>query len=329
MQLEYASPPRGQKLERIRAFLAKLSLDWDHTIEHTVCLLEDDQIVATGSLRQNVLLCIGVDPSLQGEGLTATIVTELVKLAVQSGKTHLFLFTKPENEKIFTSLGFYPVAGTSDVLLLENKKDGIRQFVQSLRQPRVDGVIASAVVNCNPFTNGHLYLLEKAASECTLLHVFVLSEDRSAFPASVRLQLVKENTAHIPNIIVHPTADYLISSATFPDYFHKEKGLSSEINCKLDLTIFATHFARPMGITRRYVGTEPNCAVTATYNHQMKSFLPTMGIEVVEIPRYELGGQPVSASKVRALLKEGKLDEIKPLVPPATFAYLERMTRID
>jgi [citrate (pro-3S)-lyase] ligase len=329
MKLDYASPPRGRKLERIRAFLAELSLDWDHTIEQTVCLLENDEIVATGSLRQNVLLCIGVDPSLQGEGLTATIVTELVKLAIQAGKAHLFLFTKPENETVFTSLGFYPVAGTSDVLLLENRRDGIRRFVQSLRQPRVDGVIASAVVNCNPFTNGHLYLIEKAAGECDLLHLFVLSEDRSAFPASVRLQLVQENTAHLPNVIVHPTADYLISSATFPDYFHKEKGMSSQINCKLDLTIFATHFAHPMGITRRYVGSEPNCGVTAAYNRQMKSFLPTMGIEVVEIPRYETGGQPVSASRVRTLLQEGRLDAIKPLVPPATFAYLERMTHRD
>ena len=51
-----------------------------------------------------------------------------------------------------------------------------------------------------------------------------------------------------------------------------------------------------------------------------------MGIEVVEIPRHEIEGQAVSASRVRALLQEGRLKDIRPLVPPATFAYLERMT---
>ncbi len=326
MKLDYAFPPRGRKLERIRAFLAGLSLDWDDTIEQTVCLLEDDNIVATGSLRQNVLMCIGVDPTLQGEGLTATIITELIKLAMEAGKLHLFLFTRPDNHKIFTSLGFYPVAETGDVLLLENRRDGIRRFVQSLEQPSTHGVIASAVVNCNPFTNGHLYLIEKAAGECALLHLFVLSEDRSAFPAQVRLQLVRENTAHLPNVVVHPTADYLISSATFPDYFLKDKAKTSQVNCELDLIIFARYFAQPMGITRRYVGSEPDCTTTAAYNRQMKKLLPPMGIEVVEIPRHEIEGQAVSASRVRALLQEGRLKDIRPLVPPATFAYLERMT---
>jgi [citrate (pro-3S)-lyase] ligase len=181
------------------------------------------------------------------------------------------------------------------------------------------------VANCNPFTNGHLYLIEQAASKCDLLYLFILSEQRSRFPSHDRMELAQASTKHLRNVVVSPTSAYLISSATFPDYFIKDKLRSSNINCKLDIIIFATKIALPLGINMRFVGTEPYCQVTKSYNEQMKSILPVHGIELVELPRCEISGRVVSASMVRELFDQGKMNEIQQFVPNATYKYLKKV----
>ena len=183
-------------------------------------------------------------------------------------------------------------------------------------------VIGAAVMNCNPFTNGHRYLVETAASQCELLHLFVLSEDRSAFPAQVRYELVKQGVSDIGNVVLHHTSDYLISSAVFPTYFIKEKTRAEQANCELDLRIFCEYFAKELGITRRFVGTEPFCPVTGAYNCAMKQVLGKYGIEVVEIPRRQLDGVEISASSVRERMKAGDYDAIRRMVPQTTMDFL-------
>ena len=179
------------------------------------------------------------------------------------------------------------------------------------------------VANCNPFTLGHQYLIEQAAKACDTLHLFVLSEDASLFPADVRMELVKKGTAYLPNVLVHPTSDYLISSATFPTYFLKEEQIEKGAGGQLDLVVFGQHFAPALDIRCRFVGQEPFSPITALYNKQMQEILPRFGIQVVEIPRKEEGGAAISASRVRALLVEGKLDEVRALVPDTTWEFLQ------
>lgn len=323
------TPLTGHYRELVKVFLQTQGLDWDPHIETTVLVLEDGLILATGSRHANVLKCIAVSKDREGEGLTGTVMTELVKNAHQNGHTHLFLFTKPENTTIFSSLGFHLIAQTESVAMMENRKHGIQRFVNSLASPHQKGRIGAVVVNCNPFTNGHRYLIQTAVDQCDLVHVFVLSEDRSFFPADVRMNLVKQGTADLKNILIHPTSDYLISSATFPDYFIKDKVQAKEINCALDLTVFAECFARPLNITTRFVGSEPTDLVTSSYNRQMQRILPVYGISVEEIPRYEQDGKAISASIVRALFQQGLLEEIRPLVPESTFLYLAERVQND
>ncbi len=64
-------------------------------------------------------------------------------------------------------------------------------------------------MNANPFTLGHQYLVEKAASECDTLHIFIVSEDASLVPFPVRKKLVLEGTCHLPNVICHDSGPYL------------------------------------------------------------------------------------------------------------------------
>lgn len=323
MEFVYSRPLKGSLREKTEALLAELGLRWDETCEMTLGLMEDDTLIATGSRTGNILKCIGVSPGRQGEGLIAGVVTELIKDAYSEGHSRLFLFTKPDNARLFRELGFYPIASTEEAALLENARGGIDGFIRGLEQPDPSAVNGAVVANCNPFTNGHLYLVEEAAKQCDILHLFILSEDRSQFPADDRMRLVKAATGHLPNVVVHPTGPYLISSATFPDYFIKDRERVREISCRLDIAIFAERFAKAMHIQRRFVGTEPYCAVTSAYNRQMSVTLPSYGIEIVEIPRLEALGKPVSASRVRELLERGELASIRELVPPTTYSYLE------
>ena len=321
---EYGTPFTGRKLRKLREFLQAAELDYDEQIEYTVNLTDSDgQIVATGSIHANVLKCIAVSDKHQGLGLSARILTELMNYAAAKGRSHLFLFTKPKNAAMFGDLGFYKILETDTVLLMENKRDGIRKYVESLERPvQSVGTVGAIIANCNPFTYGHRYLIEEAASRVDTLHLFILSEDKSAFPADVRYALAKAGTADLTNVILHHTSDYLISSAVFPTYFIKDKALASQANCELDVRIFGQYFAKGLGITCRFVGTEPFCPVTKAYNAAMARILPEYNVELVELPRKEMEGRAVSASYVRSCMAQNDLEAIKAVVPQTTYDYI-------
>ena len=319
MYIETAGVLRGYQKEAWAALLAKCGLEQAQA-EQTVLVWEEEELVATGSREGSILKCIAVDEERQGQGLLAVVITQLRQNAFQAGHSHLFLYTKPRNEYLFTSLFFHPVARTDKVLLMEDGSQGIAQFLSSM--PRPQGECGAIVMNADPFTLGHRYLVETAAGRCEHLLVFVLSEDKGHFPASDRLELVKKGTSHLPNVTVLPTGPYLISSATFPTYFLKERDSAQEVHCMLDVEVFAKHFAPYFSITRRFLGTEPLSALTARYNDILLEQLPRRGIQVEILPRLEKDGAPVSASAVRAALAQGDRERIRAFVPRTTFDYL-------
>ena len=314
--------PEGKRRQWVQ-LLERCGLEPDAGAQTTALIWEGDRLIAAGSRQDSILKCIAVDPAHQGENLAATLLTQLRQDAFSQGLRHLFLYTKPRNRMMFSSLFFYPVAQSEQVLLMESRKNGIRDFVRNLQAPQTEGVIGAAVMNCNPFTLGHRYLIETAARECDWLYVFVLSEDKSLFPAADRLALVQAGTAELPNVTVQPTGPYLISSATFPTYFLKEQDSAAEAHCGLDLEIFTRYFVPRLGITRRYVGTEPLSPVTSRYNEALARLLPSRGVELRLLPRLEQSGEPISASRVRALLQAGEKEKLQALLPETTLRYLE------
>ena len=322
MELQYLRPARGFYLKELEKFLSESGLDFDPGCTFTVNALEEDEIIATGSLEKNVLKCIAVSEKHQGEGLSATIITALRSQAFDNGEEHLFLFTKPKNLEMFGGLGFYPVARTQDALLMESVRSGCDSFVAAL--PKKEGTCGAVVVNCNPFTLGHRYLIEQASSVVDWLYVFVLSEDKSFFPADVRFDLVKKGTADLSNVIVCPTGKYMISSATFPTYFIKDKTKVDDIKCDMDIEVFSRKFAPALNITRRFVGTEPHSAVTNAYNQRLQKLLPDRGIELTIIERKTSDGAAISASRVRKLIEEKNRDALLSLLPPTTMEYVDR-----
>ena len=322
MDIELVYALRGKKLTAWQTLLRQAGLTPDMDWETTVLIWDEGDLVAAASRMGNLLKCIAVDDSHQGEGLTATLLTQLRQDAFQAGHSHLFLYTKPKNREMFSSLFFYPIAETADVLLMENKENGIEGFLETLPDDLCGGTVGALVMNCNPFTKGHRYLIETAAKECLRVYVFVLSEDKSQFSAADRLEMVRRGTEDIPNVKVLPTGPYLISSATFPTYFLKDREGAEQVHCLLDIEIFCNYYAPRLGISRRYVGTEPLSPMTAQYNEALKANLPQRGIAVREIPRLEIG-VPVSASAVREALEKGDDETLRSMLPLTTYNYLK------
>lgn len=316
MELSTGAPMRGEMLRRLTAFLALCELDYDPGIEYTAALLsEEDEIIAAGSLDGQTLKCLAVHPDWQGMDLLSRVMTALFEEAFRRGRRALMLFTKPKNEYLFQSFGFYPVMRTASVLLMENRRSGLADFLSGLERPENSGHTGCIVAHCDPMTKGHLYLIQTAAKRCDTLHVFILSEDKGRFSPEKRLRLAREACREMPNVYVHPSGPYMISSATFPDYFIRDKSRVNEIRCELDIRIFAERVAPALGITERFVGTEPFSPTTNAYNMELKRLLPGYGIQCTEIPRLEENGTAVSATRVRALLEEGNQEALEPLLP--------------
>ena len=226
---QMGSPLRGRALEELQGFLAGAGLRYAPGIEYTALVRDqEERIIAAASLEGNVIKCVAVDPAHQGEGLTATVLTALRRQAMELGRRRLFLYTKPENRPQFTGLGFQEVARAEQAVLMEDRRGGFAAWAESIRSPAATGAAGAAVMNCNPMTLGHLYLVEQAAARCDFLYLLIVSEDRSAVPAGDRRAIVEQAVAHLPNVAVAGTGDYLISQATFPDYFLKDVRRSGE-----------------------------------------------------------------------------------------------------
>lgn len=325
--LEEGSPFSPRKLKKLRLFLKEAGLDYDEEITYSVTVCSSKgSILACGSRHKNILKCLAVAEEYQGMGYLNIIMTRLTANAHTEGFSHLFLFTKPEYTAVFEDLGFYSILNTGQIQFMENNSYGIRKYLKEEargfeRLP--DNMTAGAIVmNANPFTLGHQYLVEEARKHCDILHVFVLSEETPPFPAADRLALVQEGCRHLPGVYVHGGSEYLISHATFPDYFMKDKKDAVSANGRLDLLVFCRYFKEAFHISRRFAGEEPFCPVTRAYNAQMQEILPDNGIEVFILPRHEVEGIPVSATRVRKYLEEGNLEAIRPLVPDSTWLYL-------
>lgn len=296
----------------------------DANLDYSCAIFTDDnQAIATGSCFGNTLRCLAVSSAHQGEGLMNSIMTHLHEMQLARGNSHLFLYTKYSAAKFFADLGFYNIAAIPDkIVFMENQRTGFDDYLRALQQ--ADNTYtrsAALVMNANPFTLGHQYLVEKAASAVDILHLFIVSEDTSLVPFAVRKHLVKKGTAHLNNILYHETGPYIISNATFPSYFQKEANDIIESQALLDLTVFIK-IAKSLGINQRYVGEEPTSVVTALYNQIMQTQLPKAGIACHVIPRKTYQDSVISASIVRKAIQDNQLELLPALVPTTTLDYL-------
>ena len=184
--------------------------------------------------------------------------------------------------------------------------------------------IGCIVMNCNPFTKGHLYLIEESLKKVDALYIFCVEEDKSFFSFSERITMIKKGTQHLASrISVIPSGKFIISTHTFPEYFSKEE-FNVEADPTADILIFCGIISRELNIKHRFVGEEPTCRVTRSYNDTMLRILPDFDIAITVIPRMIHGDSAISASRVRHLLKNKNWTELEKLTPATTFHYLKR-----
>lgn len=331
---------------RVEAFLAANGLRLAPLDRYVVVTRDEDgnEILAGGGLDGNVIKCVAVSEAARSEGLMNILVSRLIVIAREEGRDSVKAFTKPENEGIFKSLGFALIASSPNAILMENGRGGLpeyRKYLASLARRGRNGAI---VMNANPFTKGHRYLVEQAASQVDNLYVIVVKEDRSRFPYVERKAMIEAGCAGLDNVVVCEGSDYAISAATFPTYFLKKLDDATDTQIALDLDLFVNHIARPLGVTVRFAGSEPEDALTRRYNELMAEILPGTSVAVVrqarrpidfvEIPRLEQNGNPISATSLRRALDKGNLKEAMEYIPKSTVPYLvadlaERALRME
>lgn len=310
--------------KEVKNFLGKFSLKYED-VDYTVVIRENNDIIATCSKKENILKCFAINENYQGLGLSNNLISKVTEQLFLEGKYHSFIFTKPENQFLFEGLGYKNIFTTDKVSLLESGNKNINSSLDKLKNDyKIDDnkEYAALVMNCNPFTLGHRYIVEIAAKENENVIIFVVEEDKSAFTFETRFKLIKEETKDLKNVTVIPAGKYVISSATFPNYFLKKNDDELKEYTKLDCNIFGKYFAKKFNIKRRYVGTEPHCKVTNTYNISMQEILPKYNVEVKLINRKKMQNDAISASEVRKLLKEGHIEKVKNLLPKASFDFL-------
>ena len=324
--------------KRIEKFLSSNGLRFAALDRYVIISRDEDgdEIIAGGGLDGNVIKCVAVSEAARGENLMNILVSRLISIAHEEGHESVKAFTKPSNEDIFRSLGFNLLASSGKAVLMENGRGGLpeyRKYLKSLSRPGRNGAV---VMNANPFTEGHRYLIGQAASQVDNLYVIVVKEDRSRFPYSERKAMIEAGCAGLDNVIVCEGSDYAVSAATFPTYFLKQLDESTPAHIELDLDLFVKHIAQPLGVTVRFAGSEPEDGLTRCYNKMMSEILPAgeNPIGFVEIPRCEQDGKPVSATSLRKALDRGDLKSAIRLVPVSTVPYMiadlaERALRME
>lgn len=285
-----------------------------------IALMTDDDggLIACGALAGRTVKQLAVAPEAEGQDAMASVLSALISEASARGIHRLFLCTKPENARMFGSMGFHKVVETSDAVLLENRRGGLDAFLGSI--PKYEGICGAVVCNCDPFTLGHRRLIEHAAANCDELYVFAVSEKGSMFSPEERLEMIRKGTADISNCHVFESDMYLISRATFPAYFIRDESRADLVRSDLDIELFRKHIAPALGISRRFAGEEPYSPVTRAYNERMKELLPESGIAFEEIPRLD----GISAGRVRELIRSADLEKVKEMVPESTYEVIQR-----
>ncbi|GEK29457.1 [citrate (pro-3S)-lyase] ligase [Furfurilactobacillus siliginis] len=295
-------------------------------IDFTLGIYEGDRLVATGSAAGNVLKYIAVcnKDTTNGARFNA-IVSALINRLFQQQIFHLFVFTKLKYSDSFQHVGFHELAHSDVAALLETGDEGIDDYLQAI--PRVADQdtkqVAGIVMNANPFTKGHRYLVETAAKANDVVYVFVVNTDASLFTTAERFELVQAGTADLDNVIVVNGGDYMVSFATFPAYFLPTADQQVTYQTTLDARIFRERIAPALNITARYLGTEPLSRTTGIYNQVLtKELPPAVNVTIVDRKQTDTGTF-ITATAVRKAIAEDQLDSLADLLPVSTVTFIK------
>ena len=335
-------PTIPRQRRQIETFLQANGLRYDD-VDYYAALVDEssDEMIAGGGLKGCVIKCVAVADGHKGEAVANVIVSHLIAKANADGCQCVKLYTKPHNRQLFESLSFRLIAEAPNAILMETGVGGIEKWSYELRikndelgvrndelgvrndELRIKSVrkpIGAIVMNANPFTLGHRFLVEQSSELVERLYVVVVREDCSMFSYSERKAMVIQGVRDIGNVVVVDGSDYAVSAATFPTYFLKQISDATDTQITLDLDIYRRRIAPALGATVRFFGSEPTDPLTRRYNELMHQQLGEDHVH--EIQRKQQDGSPISASRVRKAMLEGRLWDAIQMVPPTTIPYI-------
>lgn len=307
------------EIDKITQFLMRFDLKYDRDITETLFIEEADEVIATISRTGHIIKALAVHEDFRGENIAGILLTEMLMSMRSEDIFYYQVYTKTTYAPIFSSMSFRLLARTDHVAILESGESHIDEKIGLLRRSIEnhfsislnDHDLGCIVVNCNPMTKGHYQLIVDSAKHHAYFIVLVVEEDQSAFTFAERFFLVEKALQDYPNIVVLPSTNYIVSQLTFPSYFLKNLDEAEREHAKLDAIIFREYFLPGLHISKRYIGTETE-AVMVAYNQIL---IDTMKDHMVQRERYTYEDQVISASRVRALLHEGRITEAKALIP--------------
>ena len=340
-------PTIPRQRRQIEMFLQTNGLRYDD-VDYYAAIVDEssDEMIAGGGLKGSVIKCVAVADGHKGEAVANVIVSHLIAKANAEGCQCVKLYTKPDNRQLFESLSFRLIAESPNAILMETGVGGIEKYSEELRvkseelgvkseELRVkseelkndESVVLNArkpigviVMNANPFTLGHRFLVEQSSELVERLYVVVVREDCSMFSYNERKAMVSQGVRDIGNVVVVDGSDYAVSAATFPTYFLKQLSDATDTQIILDLDLYRRRIAPALGATIRFFGSEPTDPLTRRSNELMHQQLGEEHVH--EIQRKQQEGSAISASRVRKAMMEGCLWDAIQLVPPTTIPYI-------
>lgn len=333
-------PTIPRQRRQIEMFLQTNGLRYDD-VDYYAAIVDEssDEMIAGGGLKGSVIKCVAVADGHKGEAVANVIVSHLIAKANAEGCQCVKLYTKPDNRQLFESLSFRLIAESPNAILMETGVGGIEKYSEELRVKSEElgvkseelkndeSVVSNArkpigviVMNANPFTLGHRFLVEQSSELVERLYVVVVREDCSMFSYNERKAMVSQGVRDIGNVVVVDGSDYAVSAATFPTYFLKQLSDATDTQIILDLDLYRRRIAPALGATIRFFGSEPTDPLTRRYNELMHQQLGEEHVH--EIQRKQQEGSAISASRVRKAMMEGCLWDAIQLVPPTTIPYI-------
>lgn len=333
-------PTIPRQRRQIEMFLQTNGLRYDD-VDYYAAIVDEssDEMIAGGGLKGSVIKCVAVADGHKGEAVANVIVSHLIAKANAEGCQCVKLYTKPDNRQLFESLSFRLIAESPNAILMETGVGGIEKYSEELRVKSEElgvkneelkndeSVVSNArkpigviVMNANPFTLGHRFLVEQSSELVERLYVVVVREDCSMFSYNERKAMVSQGVRDIGNVVVVDGSDYAVSAATFPTYFLKQLSDATDTQIILDLDLYRRRIAPALGTTIRFFGSEPTDPLTRRYNELMHQQLGEEHVH--EIQRKQQEGSAISASRVRKAMMEGCIWDAIQLVPPTTIPYI-------
>lgn len=308
------------ELLKVKQFLNENNLSIDRFIDKTFYIEDESlEVVGTISCYNNIIKCLAVRVEDQGNNVSSLLISEMINYFSRNNINSYFVYTKPNNLQLFMSFGFRKIVQSENVLFLEGGTSKIEEEINKLKTKITMTIgdvndnldIASIVINANPITNGHIFLIEEASKVHDYVFVFLLEEDKSFFSFKERYALAFLALNRFDNVVLLPSTNYIISNLTFPDYFLKDKNTVTVENAYIDGLIFKNYFMSKLFIKKRYVGEEENERMKM-YNNTLKEVL---GSSLVIVKRIKQNNTVVSASVVRNLLSKNQIDEALTFIP--------------